>query len=107
MFTLSTADDQVIHDPSPEVIAAVIEGLPAGGDSFAILASDADELTFIQAIGSPAEGFALEYQDGSLDRHFECASQDLTAEHVVLAFRSYQRGETVWRTAFEWRPMEL
>ena len=63
MFTLSTADDRVIHDPSPEVIAAVIEGLPAGGDAFAILASDADELTFIQAIGSPAEGFALEYQD--------------------------------------------
>ena len=46
MFTLSTADDRVIHDPS-------------------------------------------------------------TAEHVVLAFRSYQRGETVWRTAFELRPMEL
>ena len=57
MFTLSTADDQVIHDPSPEVIAAVIQGLPA--------------------------------------------------EHVVLAFRSYQRGETDWKTAFEWRPMEL
>ena len=57
MFTLSTADDQVIRDPSPEVIAAVIQGLPA--------------------------------------------------EHVVLAFRSYQRGETVWKTAFEWRPMEL
>jgi len=76
MFTLSSADDQVVHDPRPEVVAAVIQGLPAGGDAFAILASDADKLTFIQAIGSPSEGFSLEYQDGSLDRHFECANQE-------------------------------
>lgn len=107
MFTLSTADEQVIHDPSPEQISAVIEGLAPGGDSFAILATDADELTFIQAIGSPSEGFSLEYQDGSLDLHFECTSQDLTAEHVVLAFRSYRRGEPAWKTAFAWQRLEL
>ena len=106
-FTLSTQDDQVIHDPSPEQVSAVIEGLPPGGDSFVILADDADEMTFIQAMGSPAEGFGLEYQEGSLDQHFECTSQDLTAEHVVLAFRSYLRGETAWKTAFTWERMEL
>ncbi len=106
-FTLTTADEQVIRNPSPDQIGAVIDGLPAGADAFAILANDADELTYIQAIGSPSEGFGLEYQDGSLDKHFQCTNQDLTAEHVVLAFRSYQRGETDWKTAFKWERVEL
>ncbi len=35
MFTLSTADEQVIRDPSPDRINAVIEGLPAGGAALA------------------------------------------------------------------------
>ncbi len=106
-FTLTNQEDQVFHDPSPEQISAVVAGLPPGGDAFVILADDADDMTFIQAIGSPAEGFGLEYQEGSLDRHFACTSQDLTAEHVVLALRSYLRGDAAWKTAFAWERMEL
>lgn len=107
MFTLTTHDDRLLRDPSPEQITAVVEGLPAGGDGFVILASDANELTFMQAVGSPADGFGIEYQDGSLDKLFRCTNQELTAEHVILTLRSYQRGEQTWKTAFEWERVEL
>ena len=106
-FLLRTGDDREIRDPSPEAIAALIQAVPGGDDSFLVLAPEQDELTYIQAIGSPAEGFAVEYQEGALDQHFECAIQPLPTEHVVLAFQAYLRGDDVWKTALTWRRMQL
>lgn len=107
MLILTTSDDQRIVDPSPETIEAVILGLPDRDDSFLILGQERDESTYMQASGGATGGFTLEYQEGSLGRHFQCQINPLPTPHVVLAFRAYARGDDVWRTTFKWQRVEL
>ena len=55
------------------------------------------------------EGFALEYRDGSEDKHYQCLSVlkgSLGFFEVTKAFLSYLHGTEEWRTAFDWRIAE-
>jgi hypothetical protein len=63
------------------------------GEEFAILGVDSD--TYIQCAedkGPPYE-YVLEYQEGSLDRHFQATDGPVTLERVLSAFQRYLRND--------------
>jgi hypothetical protein len=92
-------------DPDDQIIAQALQNLTGEGDSFAILSKT--EMMYIQTAGSSEEGFVLEYQDGSLDRHFRCSDEHLDLDKVIWAFTLYICGDERWRTEFNWEKEEL
>lgn len=101
---LETQDSRPIDDPDDRQIEAAVRGM-TGDDSFAILAYDV--MHYMQAAGTVAEGFTLEYQSGGTDRHFVAADGPHTADRVAKAFRLYNVGDLRWQSDFEWEPMDV
>ncbi len=48
--------------------------------------------------------YVLEYQEGSVEQHFQSVRDDLTASEVVEAFCAYMDGNAAWRYPFEFEP---
>jgi hypothetical protein len=96
---------ETVEQPSAEQIEEALRSLPGGPDSFAILTRS--EGSYIQVLGGGESGYILEYQDGSLDRHYVCPDADLGIDAVISAFRSYARDDDDWRTALSWQRQEL
>ncbi len=88
-----------LQEPSLPHIREAIEGFKDDSDSFAILAKS--KLTYMQTVGSESEGYSLEYQEGSIDEHYECTN-DLSREDVIEALQAYRTGDESWRTRFRW-----
>lgn len=77
------------------------------GEEFAILEAESD--TYMQCAQqdeSPFE-YILEYQDGSLERHYEAVDGPITLDRVLGAFVKYLRGDDSWKQDFEWVRMDL
>ncbi len=74
----------------------------AGRGEFIILAA-ADQV-FLQASGEDDGPYALEYREGSGDRHFRC-TRDLTKAEVEGAFLKYLNRDARWKTDFPWEPL--
>jgi len=68
-----------------------------------IILSESDEV-FIQASGEDDGPYALEYREGSSDRHFRC-TRDLTKAEVEDAFLKYLNRDAGWETDFPWEPL--
>ena len=52
------------------------------------------------------KGFALLYREGSVDKHYECASVSrgpLGLFEITRAFLSYLHGTEEWKTSFDWK----
>ena len=79
-----------------------IRSLTGEGDSFAILARESE--VYIQTAGGPANGFVLEYRNGSADQHYSCTNAELAADQVIEAFRSYRANDDKWKSTFKWQP---
>jgi hypothetical protein len=77
------------------------------GEDFAILSADPE--TYIQCAEqkeSPYE-YILEYQDGSVDKHYEASDGPITLRRVLSAFQKYLRSDPTWRSDFRWVKMKL
>jgi hypothetical protein len=99
---LTLESGRVIANATAEDILASIDG-----EDFAILA--ADPATYIQCAEQkePPYEFALEYQDGSLDGHWQAVDGPITLHRVTAAFIKYLRRDSSWRSDFRWEKMEL
>jgi hypothetical protein len=98
---LTLASGRVITDATEDDVRAI------DGEAFAILGIDPD--TYIQCAernGAPPE-YVLEYQDGSLDRHYQAVDGPITLDRVIAAFIKYLRRDSSWRSDFRWEKMEL
>ena len=82
---------------TPKLIGEVISQLPNHEDPFATLA--VDTYTYIQCLWTE-DGFILEYQDGSIDRHY-CSGDYLSSDAVIAALVQYHNNEDIWRTNIE------
>jgi len=93
---------QLIQDPTDD------DFLLIEGEEFAIL-SGADVNTYIQCAerGEAPWGYILEYQDGSLDQHFQAVGGPISLKQIVASFRKYCNGDASWLTDFEWERIEL
>lgn len=73
---------------------------------FAILATA--ELTFIQAAkNDDGSTYILEYQDGSLAKHYQATDETITLDRVLTAMAKCLRGDETWRTDFDWTKIEF
>jgi hypothetical protein len=99
---LTLASGRVIADPTEDDIREAV-----AVEEFAVLG--AGPMTYIQCAGqSEAPGVGtMEYQDGSLDRHFRAADVLVAAARVTGAFIKYLRMDPSWRSDFRWEKMEL
>lgn len=93
-----------IEEPSLPHVREVVEKLNGSVDSFAILHKS--EFTYLQCHGGKLDGYNLEYQEGSLDQHFEC-TDNLTEEDVIEIFQAYRSGDENWRTKFNWEKQNM
>jgi len=60
-----------------------------------------------QCCGWWKDGFVLEYQEGSLDEHFQCRNRKLPLSDTIVALQSYLDSNDRWRTMFEWRKIKV
>ena len=95
-----TTHDTGFDDPDATTIAKVLASLDGGRHVLATLGDS--ELTYIQVAGSVQTGFALEYQEGSLARHYKGRLANLSLETVTEIFQRYARGDGSWRQGAEW-----
>jgi len=98
-LTLTTHDTR-FDDPDAGTIAKVLSLLDGGLHVLATLAHS--ELTYLQASGSVSVGFALEHQEGSLDRHYRSRTAILPLGPVTEVFQKYACGDESWRQGVEW-----
>lgn len=101
---LETSNGATVTNPDERRIDEALQNL-AGDDAFAILSKD--EMTYIQAAGTSADGFVLEYQDGDTDRHFIASGGPHSLDRASKAFRQYAVADLQWRNDFQWEQQEL
>jgi hypothetical protein len=96
-----------IDNPTEADIHRVVEAIAMGEQDLAILMPSADPDSYMQTAGGARGGFVLEYQEGSLDQHFQAVDTNITADRVVAALVSYLRGESAWKAQFTWAKMKF
>jgi hypothetical protein len=104
--TLKSPHLQQALDATSENVAEVIALLPQQkeGDRFAILAKHSQ--TYVQTL-STADGFQLEYQDGSIAEHYHCTREDLSAAEVIEVSRDYLADDIFWKRRFPFECRDL
>lgn len=65
--------------------------------------------TYLQCAAREEDPFEyiLEYQEGSLDRHYQAIDQPITLERVMACFVKYLNWEESWKDDFEWELIDL
>lgn len=97
-------NDEIIENPTSDDIESLVPSLEGEANHFAILGKS--DMTYLQTSNWKNLGFDLEYQEGSLKRHFKTVSR-LTVEQVKQAFIWYLQGDERWRSSFVWTRMDL
>jgi len=83
-----------------ESIARVIRELEGRENPYAILS--ANDLTYVQALWT-GDGYVVEYQEGSIDRHFVLGVY-LKSEEVEKIFGSFLSEDNDWKNEYRvWR----
>lgn len=76
-------------------------------EEFSILAVDRDTYMQCAKQSEPPYQYILEYQDGSLDHHYEAVDGPITLDQVLAAFIKYLRQDESWRDDFQWKKLDL
>jgi hypothetical protein len=101
-YHLTVCPGQNLQGPTDREIRDAVASRPGGVPSFLILTKAKHH--FMQAGGSPKEGFTLEYQEHSVDGHWEHqASGTLDSQTVMRALMLYAADDDHWRTEFPWK----
>lgn len=95
-----------LTDPNPIAIAKALRQLTPSGNSFAIYLRGGNGGTYMQTACSD-DGFVLEYQEGSIESHYEAEEDQIPLDRVIDVFRRYARGDDSWKADFNWRKLEL
>src|SRR6476646_4660970 len=101
-MNLELASGRILEMVSEDDLRAAVDG-----EEFAILGPNPD--TYIQCAErkEPPYDYVLEYQDGSLDEHYQAVDGPIPLERVLAAFVKYRRGDASWRSDFVWEKMKL
>ena len=100
-MTLEFESGQLINSPTEADLSRI------DGEGFAILSQDPD--TYMQCAAEPDRDgeYVLEYQDGSLDRHYHAVDGPITLQRVIAAFTKYLANDQSWLSDFEWERLDL
>lgn len=64
------------------------------------------DISYLGGSKKKSSGFVLEYQDGSLDEHYQ-AIEPLKRDQVLQAFEWYLQRDRRWISAFVWKKIPL
>ncbi|CAM3410856.1 hypothetical protein [Stackebrandtia soli] len=93
---LRSGDGDPVSDPDRHVIELALTELVPGS---AVVLVEGD--TYARATANAADGFDLEFRDGSPDRHYR-VDYSSSLPTAVNVFRSLLEGDNFWRTDAEW-----
>jgi len=79
---------------SEKTISCAVLDLKGKDDPFLILSRDS--MTYMQTVWT-ADGFIIEYQDGSISEHY-VGDDFLSADTVTVALTGYLNGNDKWRS---------
>jgi hypothetical protein len=100
---LSLENSTLIDKPTPDQIADALSTLSSDGNSFAIL--ERTNTSYFQTALQSTGEYIIEYQDGSLDKHYQSTAKD--AQHLIAMFQAYGAGDDLWKREGDWRKIEL
>ena len=86
-----------------DIVEAFRNDAKRGG--FIILSHD-NQMIYMQAAGDEDGSYILEYQDGSLESHYQCPNE-LSKARVQEAFIKYFRNDATWRSDFDWQRISM
>jgi hypothetical protein len=89
-------------NPTAAIIRDTLGRLSSSGPAWAVLDIRPDY--YIQTRVFDDGAYAVEYREGGADRHYRAFG---SREAVVSAFIDYLGSGSRWRTAFEWRRVDL
>jgi hypothetical protein len=102
---LIVSDIYEFENPSDKVISQYLSNFSdPQNDSFAIL--EIDDYTYIQCCLVDSKLFTLEYQDGSVDEHFQ-AVDDITLDLTIKAFIDYKNRSVDWSIFGQWKKIPI
>jgi hypothetical protein len=101
-MNLELASGRILEMVSEDSLRASVVG-----EEFAILGPNPDTYMQCARRKEPPYHYVLEYQDGSLDRHYHAVDGPIPLERVLAAFVKYLRRDPSWRFDFEWEKMDL
>ena len=96
------SDISMINNVSEAEIIAEFNKFGEENDDFVVLSKN--DMNYIQAALSDyeGEGFILEYQEGSLDKHFSATDNNISKDVILSVFLAYLKGESAWKEQFNW-----
>jgi hypothetical protein len=97
---LTTEDGTTVRKPDSGQLKTALDRLGLPGNGFAIL--DAGRQRYIQVAGSRADGYIVEFREGSEDRHYASAVTDMPHAQMVALLDAYLNGAG-WKGMVEWR----
>ena len=102
---LKTETGRSIRNPSTDEISIALNSIDGDKCHFASLR--VNEMTYVQTSGDPNQGFSLEYQTGSVDRHYIATDEKLKMEEIEKAFLAYSKGDDSWINDHDWIKLDL
>lgn len=96
--------EPAVQDPTPEVVRQTLLRLKPSGPKWVVL--DLGVNYYLQARVFDDGLFNVEYREGGPDRHYRAGSHQPESA-VVSVFLDYLDNGNRWRTAFEWRRVEI
>lgn len=99
--------DEVIDDPSDELLAELLGDIASGSLLFLTLdrLDDPSGQTYIQVGLTDQKELVVEHRQGSGDHHFEANTADERLVHEVLV--SWRLGSDQWEGALPWRRIDI
>jgi len=103
-FRLDIRGEHEILAPTPQQIKLAIDSISASdGSPFLILGTDG--MTYMQAGLEENSLWTLEFQEGSLQQHFQVSN--VSTEKVTDIFLAYAGGDEAWRTSVKWEHIDI
>ncbi|MFO0888089.1 MAG: hypothetical protein U0790_02965 [Isosphaeraceae bacterium] len=99
---LESASGGIIKNATAEDVLALSET-----QAYAILSTGRDTYLQFGRLGTTPPTYEMEYQEGSIDRHFRLADGPIPFDQVIQAFLWYLKGDSSWQKKLRWEPMRL
>jgi hypothetical protein len=100
---LTLENDIIIDNPTSNQIAQAISSLNSTDNTFVILESG--DMTYIQTAFQNEGEFVLEFQDGSLEKHYQTTVE--TSLEVMAAFQGFLEAREDWKRTIDWQKINL
>jgi hypothetical protein len=97
---LTTEDGTVVRNPDSAQLKTALDRLGLRGNGFAIL--DAGRQRYMQVAGSRADGYVVEFREGSEDKHYSSTVTDMPHAQMVALLDAYLNGSD-WMAMAQWR----